>query len=323
MHLKRMVSLACLLIFVTSCTKAVTPTPEITAVPSETAIIEPTQTALATETTIPATDSAATAEVTLSATDAPIAWLDYPIVPEVSDAMKEVYQRGLAAGHEPTRFSKIGDCQNVNSYFLGMFDGGTYRLGDKYAYLQPTIDFFAGSWNRKSLAVHGGLNVAAVLSPTWTPIMEKYTKQEVCKDGESPLMCELRDNNPSFALISMEESWDGSLTIYDTYLRQIVEYTLSLNIVPILATRTELLTQDRQINSLILKIAQDYDVPLWNFGASVANLPDVGIRPGDEFHLTEGKPFFDDPEQMKNAWPWRNLTALQAIDAVSKAVGAQ
>lgn len=323
MRLKRIISLACLLVFITACTKAGTPTQEITQVPTETAMVESTATALNSETDLPATETVSASETATSATESPATWLDYPIVPEVSDAMKQVYARGLAAGREPNRFSKIGDCQNVNSYFLGMFDGGTYRLGDQYAYLQPTIDFFAGSWNRKSLAVHGGLNVAAVLSPTWTPTMEKYTSQNICKNDESPLMCELRVNNPSFALISMEESWAGSYDIYNTYMRQIVEYTLTLNIVPILATRTELLTQDRQINNIILKIAQDYDVPLWNFGASVANLPDVGIRPGDEFHLTEGKPFFDDPEMMKNAWPWRNLTALQAIDAVSKAVGAQ
>ena len=28
--------------------------------------------------------------------------------------------------------------------------------------------------------------------------------------------------------------------------------------------------------------------------------------------------FFDDPVRMKNAWPWRNLTALQTLDVVRK-----
>jgi hypothetical protein len=40
----------------------------------------------------------------------------------------------------------------------------------------------------------------------------------------------------------------------------------------------------------------------------------------DNFHLTFARNFFDDPERMKNAWPWRNLTALQAIDAVYRSV---
>ena len=256
-------------------------------------------------------------------TEAASSWRDLPIIPEVSPAMVEVFQRGLSDGREPNRFSKIGDCQNITTYFLAIFDGGTYRLGDEYAYLQPTIDYFAGSWSRKSMAVKGGLNVAAVQNPMWTQAVEDYTKQDFCKDGETPLVCELRDYNPSFAIISMEESWSGSYEIYDTSLRQIVDYVLSLNIVPILATRTESVNQDRQINDIIVQVAEDYDLPLWNFGAAVADLPDAGFRENDKFHLTEGKSFFDDPEMMTKGWPWRNLTALQALDAVRLGVGAE
>jgi hypothetical protein len=134
-------------------------------------------------------------------------WIDLPVVPEVSPAMVEVFEKGLADGRDPRRFSKIGDCQNITTYFLAMFDGGTYRLGEEYAYLQSTIDYFAGSWSRKSMAVKGGLNVAAAQNPMWTQAVEDYTKQDFCKDGETPLVCELRDYNPSFVIISMEESW--------------------------------------------------------------------------------------------------------------------
>lgn len=255
--------------------------------------------------------------------DEPLTWIDLPVVPEVSPAMVEVFEKGLADGRDPRRFSKIGDCQNITTYFLAMFDGGTYRLGEEYAYLQSTIDYFAGSWSRKSMAVKGGLNVAAAQNPMWTQAVEDYTKQDFCKDGETPLVCELRDYNPSFVIISMEESWAGSYEIYDNSLRQIIDYVLSLNIVPILATRTESLSQDRQINDIIVKVAEDYDLPLWNFGAAVANLPDAGFRENDKFHLTEGKSFFDDPEMMTKGWPWRNLTALQALDAVRLGVGAE
>jgi hypothetical protein len=243
--------------------------------------------------------------------------------------MKAVYARGLTDGHDPHRFSKIGDCQNINTYFLAMFDSGSYRLGTDYAYLQPTIDYFSGSWSRKSLAVKGGLNVIAVQNPMWTQIVEKYVnKPGTCKKGETPLVCELRENNPSFALISMEESWDGSLSIYDQNLRSIVKYVLSLDIVPILATRSELLTQDRQINDMVVKVAKDYDLPLWNFGAAAAKLPNAGLmNDGVGFHLTrmegQSQAMFDDPKMMQLGFTWRNLTALQTLDAIRKDVGAQ
>lgn len=322
MSLKHFICLAFITCLLVACAA-----PQPTAAPT-TAETEAVETASA------ATEIAITEAITAVPTDpteftvtpaTPTAkWINLPVVPEVSPAMIEVFERGLAAGREPNRFSKIGDCQNITTYFLAMYDGGTYRLGDEYAYLQPTIDYFAGSWARKSLAVKGGLNVIAVQNPMWTAAVEQYTKKVgTCKKGETPLVCELRDNNPSFALISMEESWAGSYDLYDINMRQIVEYVLSLDIVPILATRTETLTQDRQINDIIVQIAEDYQVPLWNFGASVASLPDAGKRDNDEFHLTEGRPFFDDPEMMTKGWPWRNLTALQALDAVSRGVGAQ
>jgi len=256
--------------------------------------------------------------------------MDLPIVPELSPTMLEVYQRGLEAGREPNRFSKIGDCQNINTYFLAMFDGGTYSLGEEYAYLQSTIDYFAGSWGRKSMAVKGGLNVIAVQNTMWTAAVETYVnKKDVCKKGETPLVCELRDNNPSFAIISMEESWDGSLEMYDKYMRQIVDYVLSLDIVPILATRSELLTQERQINDMVVKIAEDYDLPLWNFGAAAASLPNAGLMEdgGDGFHLSRresgSQAMFDDPEMMKLGFTMRNLTALQTLDAVRLSLSAE
>jgi len=241
-------------------------------------------------------------------------WQLLPIVPQVSPEMIAVYQRGLARGHDPARFSKIGDCQNITTYYLAMFDSGTYRLGDQYAYLQPTIDYFKDSWWRQSLAVKGGMNVAAVQNVMWA-------NPDQCKSGETPLQCELRVYNPSIAIISMEESWAGSVANYDFYMRKIVEYVLSQDIVPILATRAETPTQERQINAIVVKIAEDYHVPLWNFWAATSGLPGYGIS-DDGFHLTgkdaepEARSYFDNPDNLQLGWTQRNLTTLQAIDAV-------
>src|SRR5690606_17044120 len=120
------------------------------------------------------------------------AWKEMPVVPEeISDAMRLVYQRGLEMGNDPSRFAIIGDCQNVSSYFLAVFDHpGEYSLGEEYAYLQPTIDYYRGSFSRQSLAVKGGFNVAAVLSPL-------RADPKSCNTNESPLDCELRTWNPS------------------------------------------------------------------------------------------------------------------------------
>jgi hypothetical protein len=284
----------------------------------------------ATEVIIPTTPQGTpvhTADATLTPTtlaDTPVpptptmaaeAWKAMPIVPVVSEHMVEVYREGLAAGRDPAHFSKIGDCQNITTYFLANFDNPKlYRLGSGYASLQSTIDHFAGSWSRESLAVKPGENVAAALSPMWAD-------QKRCNSGETPIACEIRVYNPGIVTVSMEESWSGDIVAYNKYLRQIVEYILSQKVVPILATRAEPPGSNKSINETVARIAYDYQVPLWNFWAAANSLPSHGLTV-DGFHLTQAQDFFDDPASMAAGWPWRNLTALQAIDAVYHAVSA-
>ncbi len=280
--------------------------PSLTLSPSDT--VAPSETVQDTSSPLPPTS-------TLD----PAAWKSMPVIPSVSQKMIEVYQAGLAAGRDPSRFSKIGDCQNITTYFLADFDHpGNYSLGTKYAGLQATIDHFSGSWSRESLAVKGGLGVAAALDPH-----SIFKDLKVCGKDENPLACELRVYNPGIALISME-TWYGNKPVagYEKYLRQIVEYTLSQNVVPILATKADNLEGNYGINQAIARIAYEYQVPLWNFWAATDPLPSHGLT-ADGFHLTQARSFFDDPARMEAAWPWRNLTALEAIDAVYRAVSRQ
>ena len=239
------------------------------------------------------------------------AWMQMPAVPKgISDSMREVYELGLTMGNEPTHFSIIGDCQNVSSYFLSVFDNpGNFSLGDEYDYLQPTIDYYQGSFSRQSLAVKGGFNAAAVLSPL-------RAEPKLCNTNESPLDCELRTWKPSVVFVSMETWWsEKPAEEYDKYMRRVIERILETGAVPIIATKADNLEGDHAINATIAQIAYDYDIPLWNFWAAVQPLPNHGLW-SDGFHLTFARNFFDDPVRMKNAWPWRNLTALQTLDIV-------
>jgi len=257
------------------------------------------------ETPEPVTVAIATPDTRLP----PERWREWPVVPTVSARMIEVYQHGIAQGNDPTHFSKIGDCQNVASYFLTTFDTPEdYSLGEQYAYLQNTIIYFSGSWSRVSLSVGSGMNIASVLSPIWAD-------PDQCQAGETPLACEFRVNKPNIAIISMETWWgEQPAKIYELYLRQLVENVLAQDVVPIIATKADNLEGDNSINAAIARVAYDYEIPMWNFWAAVQHLPDHGLWDG--FHLTFARNFFDDPKRMMFAWPWRNLTALQALDAV-------
>jgi len=241
------------------------------------------------------------------------AWMQMPVVPAfVSSAMHEVYQRGLEMGNDPTHFSIIGDCQNVSSYFLSAFEKpGEYSLGEEYMYLQPTIEYYQGSYSRVSVAVKGGFNAAAVISPL-------RADPEICNPNESPLDCELRIWRPSVVIVSMETWWSQKPEEeYEKYMRRVLDRIIETGAVPIITTKADNLEGDHAINATVAKLAYEYDIPLWNFWAAVQPLPDHGLS-DDGFHLTFARNFFDDPIRMRNAWPWRNLTALQTLDVVHR-----
>lgn len=234
-----------------------------------------------------------------------------PVVPSgISDSMREVYQLGLELGNDPTHFSVIGDCQNVSSYFLSVYEKPEeYSLGPEYAHLQPTIDYYQGSFSRVSVAVKGGFNAAAVISPL-------RSDKNVCNANESPLDCELRLWKPSIVFVSMETWWSQKPEEeYEKYMRIVLERIMEQGAVPIIATKADNLEGDHAINATVAKLAYEYDIPMWNFWAAVQPLPDHGLT-RDGFHLTFARNFFDDPVRMKSAWPWRNLTALQVLDTV-------
>ncbi|MHB8132996.1 MAG: hypothetical protein ACYDH1_02130 [Anaerolineaceae bacterium] len=241
-------------------------------------------------------------------------WKDFPVIPiNVSEHAREIYRLGIQQGNDPKHFSKIGDCQNINTYFLAIYDDpSAYSLGEEYKTLQETIDYYNGMWSRDSISVKNGFNVANIFNP-W------FNNKELCDSNETPIDCELRINKPSVVLISMEAWWNGDPARYATYYRRIVETVLSYNAVPILATKADNLEGNNEINRSIVQIAYEYDVPVWNFWRAVQNIPKKGLEE-DGFHITHGLNDFSDPNNLQRAWPVRNLTALQAIDAVRLAL---
>lgn len=287
------------------------------------ASVQPTVTPLhsqpTTDSAQPASDSSTTIAALPSSTPKPPLardeWMNWPAVPTgVSDEMRDVYQRGLEMGNDATHFSVIGDCQNVSSYFLSVFENpDDFSLGDEYAYLQPTIDYYQGSYSRVSVAVKGGFNAAAVISPL-------RADPAVCNPNESPLDCELRIWRPSVVIVSMETWWSQKPEEeYEKYMRRVLDRIIETGAVPIIATKADNLEGEHAINNTVAKLAYEYDIPMWNFWAAVQPLPDKGLS-DDGFHLTFGRNFFDDPVRMINAWPWRNLTALQTLDVVRRSL---
>ncbi|TFH36378.1 MAG: SGNH/GDSL hydrolase family protein [Anaerolineales bacterium] len=285
-------------------------------VPTGSPVVEPTlskvpETSLASPTSTLETRPTATM-ILPSPTPDLDAWQQAPIVPPISTRARQIFEQGLAQGNDPRRFSKIGDSETFTSWFLAPFDQtpATYRLGE-HASLQAVIDHFSGSYARQSVAARQGFNAASVFAPLWAdPVL--------CLAGETPLACEFRIHQPSyvFVLLGTNDIWH--VEDFEDQMRRIIQYAIEQGVLPILGTKADNLEGDGMINRTLYTLALEYDIPLWNFWAAVQDLPQTGLDE-DQAHLTFGYNYFDDPEAMQHAWPVRNLTALQVLDAVWRA----
>jgi hypothetical protein len=241
-------------------------------------------------------------------------WQEWPVVPEgVSPSVIGVYHHGLEIGNNPKAFSKIGDGEISTIWFLTHYDLSQdhYNLGD-HTELQQTIDYFNGSFGRPSLAAGRGFNTTMILDPV-------SADKSLCLPDESPLDCELRLHQPSFAFISLGTNLVWYPEIFENDLRVMIDQLLERGVVPILATKADNLEGDNRINLIIARLAFEFELPLWNFWLAVQPLPAHGLQ-ADLEHLTYAGSDFGDPASMQSAWPWRNLTALQSLQAVWQGV---
>ena len=249
-------------------------------------------------------------------------WKSMPIIPDhISETTLAIYKMGQIMGNNPQAFSKVGDCNNTLPYFLEDFDNPqVYKLGE-YSDLQETIEYFSGSFSRDSLAVKQGMSSGSTMAVLWADWKE-------CNSTETPLDCEYRIQNPSFAIISLgtnDVTDMEAMQYFEDKMRRLIDLTIGKGIVPILATKADNAEGDHYINAIIARLAYEYDIPLWNFWLAAQPLPGKGLQEEHPEHLTIPDDWsqlcnFENPENLQLAFPVRNLTALQALDAVRKGI---
>ncbi|KAA3643994.1 MAG: SGNH/GDSL hydrolase family protein [Chloroflexi bacterium] len=244
----------------------------------------------------------------------PITWQEAPVIPTtISERAIEIYLAGLEKGLQPNVFGKVGDCGSTPSWFLGSFDlpEEYYSLGE-FSYLKGVIDYYAGSFERTSVAAVPGFNTSSVFAPLWADPVQ-------CDPNEGPLACEYRLQQPSVALIMLGTNDQYRPDEFEAKMRDILDYSIESGVLPILASKADDLEGDHRINQIIYRLALEYELPYWNYWRAVQALPNQGMQE-DGAHLTWAPNFFDNPRAMQTAWTVRNLTALQVLDAVWQAL---
>jgi hypothetical protein len=255
--------------------------------------------------------------VTGTAQDVPAVALSY--LSGITAHARQIFVAGQALGNQADVFSKVGDSNTDNPAFLTPFDTGNFSLGS-YSDLALTINYFKGSFSRISSAAVGGFSTAKVLDPA--------NDRGPCNPGETPLACEYRVNKPSVALILLgtgdQHSWQG----FEARYRTVIEYTIQQGIVPVLMTKADDLESKEDTapvgftNDTIRRLAKEYDVPLLDLRQAVTPLPNLGCGP-DGFHYNsppDGQTANFDAAHLTYGFNMRNLTALQALDALRQYV---
>jgi hypothetical protein len=192
---------------------------------------------------------------------------------------------------------------------MGPFDEGDYKLGD-FGRLQPTIDFFTGSFERYGVATRHGLHSWSVFDPLWAD-------KDWCEPNEHMLACEFRLNNPSILFVRLGSNDAGAPDGFRKYLRDVVKFSIENGVIPILGTKADRFEGDNTNNEIIHAVAAEFNVPLWDFDLVAGTLPNRGLDE-DNVHLIETTDphDFTKPEAFQRGHAVQDLTALLALDAI-------
>ncbi len=237
---------------------------------------------------------------------------------ETEAHVREIYQRGQKLGRDPHAFSKLGDSLIATKHFLRVFDGrdpnlGDYNLGD-YAYLQDTINYFAGSFHRYGKAVRLGMNTRMAFDPKWAD-------EKACGAGVNMVDCEIWAHNPSFMFVQLGTNDHRSLALFQDNYQRIVEYLIYQGIVPILFTKADRLADPlNQNNSIIRETAEKYHVPLIDMDRLAETLPNRGLK-ADKTHLNAPDRYdYSRPETFRYGTAIHSLAALIMLDQLRSVI---
>jgi hypothetical protein len=282
---------------------------EITAVPATVASL-PTEAA-----TLP--PPAATAPAAPTALAAPtlnnLPLNTIVVMPEtVRQNAQAIYTAGQALGRNPHAFAKMGDSTVAPEHFLTRFDSGPYDLGD-YAYLQAVIAQFSGSFARQSTAVRLGLHAWVIFDPL-------YADKTICLPNESVIACEFRLHNPTILLIRLGSNDVGAPALYESSMRQIVQFSIENGVIPVLGTKADRREGSNQNNEILRQIAADYQIPLWDFDVVAETLPARGLDVDGVHMSTFYAHDYTQAEAFQRGHALHNLTALLVLEAIWREV---
>lgn len=247
-------------------------------------------------------------------------------VSNITVYVQEIFAHGQTLGNRPNVISKVGDSITVSKSYLHPFGVGNYDLY-QYAHLETVVERFRGGYARTDNAFANKSLAAGVGWTSFHLLSTDYTDLSACLPTETPLLCEYRIVKPSIAIIMLGTNDVGILNAsdYAANLEKIVQISIERGIIPILSTMPPRQNYDQlvgQFNSLMRQIAQHHRIPLLNYHGAMEQLPQRGLG-NDGVHPSSPPGNFSQsahftPQNLQYGYTIRNLTTLQALDALLK-----
>jgi len=208
-------------------------------------------------------------------------------IPQITPQQRAIWQTAPSVGRDPGFFTVVGDCNSQPPVYLQRLASGQFDASGLSPKLQATVQQFARSFGRVSLAAKGGFGSASMMDPSWADGGLCDPKNT----GEGPFACELRVSNASIVFISLGTQEQYNWKDFEKNFRPIVEHALAKHVLPVLVTKADDIEVEASapkgyINDIVRKVAKDYNVPLVDFYAATRELPWAGLidEGGKNFH---------------------------------------
>ncbi len=223
------------------------------------------------------------------------------MLPEPDESIREIYQRGLTLGNDPNAFSIFGDCQSRPEEFFGVFE------------TDPL------SWKACQLNCAKRWNVSTARSTAKVPPHKMAPRPAHCY-GTSGIAVNLaapllkHQSNANFASTARLSSSFKLAHTFESrnteYLRKIITQLINEGVVPILATKADNRELDDRVNRDMALLADEFNLPLWNFWASLSDLPDRGL------YVMDGREEQGAVYLNEEAQEIHRITGLEALNIV-------
>lgn len=244
-----------------------------------------------------------------------------PVIPPVTDMVREIYLKGQEMDNLPFVAVKVGDSVVANNLYLLPMRRADFRLGP-YAYLQDTLLYF-GPMMDHSVAARKGMSSIVVFDPFWA-------NGDLCQPNETPLACEYRQRRPAVSLIMFGPNDVRSMSVerFNEQMSRVVVDSINSGVIPVLFTFTShpnapYYEKTIEFNNALVDIAEHYQTPLVNLWLASRVLPDYGLDV-DRIHLRNSGSItisYEDGQEAYSGVALYNLLSLRMLHELRVELG--